>query len=686
MGCSQNKSKLNYNQRYIEATEKEGETPVHVNNNNPYFKKYREEAEKTTIIQLIQEAFKTYANYPALGQRRGVSETEIEKDYTYYSYQEVKKMATNLSLNMKANSLSIEREFKDQKGKFKIFGLFARNSVEWIVNDIACQLDDITSVTFYATLGAESFDHIFKQTEISTVAVSPENISRLIEFHNKFNFETLKNVVIYNMSMWVDDNQIESLKKLSLNVYLFTDLIKDVDSSSGISEKDLCLAKPNSILTLCYTSGTTSLPKGAMLSQKGLACQRYLLDDTGIGMSHNDVQLSYLPLAHVMERANILVSLTAGLKVAFISGSDIKKYLMDDLLLVKPTILIAVPRILINFHQKVMETFGKLEGCAKTIADSGLKAKRDNYTNNHDIYHTYYDTLVFKKIRSKFGGRLRAIVSGSAPIPRDICSDIKIMLSVPLCEGYGMTELHGGSHATSVSDFTNKNIGGVLRTLEFKLVDKKELNYHSGTKYDGKLAPTGEICYKGPSVFTGYFRDEEKTKETLDSDGWLHTGDVGMIDPDNKGLKIVDRVKEIFKLSQGEYIAPSKLEGLYVKSPLVAQLCIYGNSHESNILAIVVINKEKCSKYLIEEGIMNKGDDFDKKYLKEEKLHSKFKKDFDEIAKINNFNTLEKPRKFILTLEEFSPSNDLMTPTMKLVRKKIQEKFKDEIDEAYKNK
>ena len=686
MGCSHDKSKLIYNQQYADAVEVEGETPAHVNYSFPHFKKYQDEAEKTSLIDLIQQACLKYANNPALGQRRGVSETEFEKDLTYYTYKELNKMATNMSINMRANSLAELREFDDQPGKFHIYGIFARNCVEWIVNDIACQLDDITSVTFYATLGADSFEHIFKQTDISSIGVSPENISKLLEFHKKFQFKSLKNVIVYNMTMWVDNKLIESLKQENLNVFLFTDLIKDPDTTKGITSKDLNVAKPNSVLTLCYTSGTTSLPKGAMLNQKGFACQRYLLDDTGIIFTHNDVLLSYLPLAHVMERACILASLTSGCKVVFITGTDIKKYLMEDLLLVKPTVLLTVPRILINFHQKVIETFSKLTGCAKSMAESGLKAKRENYANNRDVNHTYYDTLVFRKIREKFGGRLRALVSGSAPIPRDICSDIKIMLSVPLCEGYGMTELHGGSHGTSVYDFTNSNIGGVLRTLEFKLVDKKELNYHSGTKYDGKLAPTGEICYKGPSVFVGYFRDEEKTRETIDKNGWLHTGDVGMIDPNNKGLKIVDRVKEIFKLSQGEYIAPSKLEGLYVKCPLVAQLCIYGNSQESNILAIVVVNKERCAAFLTDEGVISKGDTFDEKHLKDPKLHAKFKKDFDEIAKINGFNSLEKPKKFILTLEEFSPSNDLMTPTMKLVRKKIQDKFIDEIDAAYKEK
>lgn len=679
MGCTNERSQLTYMIPDMNVSEVPGETIAHVNYLFPEYQKYVEESNKTTVLDLANKAFAQFASNPCLGYRRALTATEYENTYTYYTYKQVKDMSDNFAQNIRLNKLYDEMEFDDEKGKWKIMGIFARNCVEWVVHDFACQMDDITTVTFYSTLGAESFDHIFSQTQVSTVGVSPENLKKLTDFYQKYKFPTLKNVVVYNMTLNLEDKDTAALKDLGLNVYLFTDLIK-----APTTKVELTPAKPDSILTFCYTSGTTSLPKGAMLTQKGFATQRYLLNDTGIVFTPNDVSISYLPLAHVMERVNIFSNIFSGARLGFISGLDVKKYLMEDLVILKPTILIAVPRILINFHQKVMETFSKLTGCAKSMADSGLKAKRENYVNNHDIHHSFYDNLVFKKIRQKFGGNLRALVSGSAPIPRDICVDIKLMLSIPLCEGYGMTELSGGSNGTSVNDFSNSNVGGVLRTLQLKLVDRKELNYSSETKVDGKPAPTGEICYKGPSVFVGYFRDQKNTEEALDSDGWLHTGDVGMIDPVNKGLKIVDRVKEIFKLSQGEYIAPAKLEGAYNKSPFVGQICIYGNSEKSNIIAIVVVNKAKCAETLVEAGILpDAKTPLEEKHLKEPKLIEAIKANFDEIAKSNKFNSLERPPKFILTFQEFTAQNDLLTPTMKLVRKKIQKFFQSEIDQAY---
>lgn len=678
MGCSNTKSELIYNIPDPDSNDVPGETKAHVNRLFPHVRKYQEQIEASTILEEIIKTAKRLSDKPSLGARKAISATETEKTYSFLSYGETLKYAENFAQNSKALNLAELQEFEGQPGKWKILGIFARNCTEWIINDLACQLDDITTVTFYSTLGAESFDHIFRQTKISTVAVSPESIKKLVEFHQKFKFDTLKNVIIYNLTLFHNNADHKILEDLGIKVHLFTDLIKD-----PLTKQELTKPKPNSVLTICYTSGTTSLPKGAMLAQKGFYSQISLLIDTGITYTENDTQICYLPLAHVMERSNVLVSLASGSKVGFLSGTDVKKYLMEDLTILKPTILIAVPRILINFHQKVLDTFAKLKGCAKSLADAGLKSKRENYQNAHSIHNLYYDNLVFKNVRAKFGGNLRAVITGSAPVPRDISTDIKLLLSVPLVEGYGMTELSGGSNGTSVEDFTNSNVGGVIRSLFLKLVDRKEMNYHSQTQLEGKLAPTGEICYKGPSVFLGYFKDLENTKQTIDEDGWLHTGDVGMIDPVNKGLKIVDRVKEIFKLSQGEYIAPAKLEGAYNKSPFVGQICIYGNSEKSNIIAIIVINKEKCSQILKENSIIGADEKLSEKHLEEPKLIEAISKNFDEIAKVNKFNSLERPLKFILTLEEFSVNNELMTPTMKLVRKKIQTHFQDKINKAY---
>lgn len=678
MGCGSTKD-ISYLTADPKSTEKEGETIPHVNKAFQNWEKYVKEAEEQSMIGDVLHGLEKHANRDALGYRKPLNDKEVDSKFSFLKYKEVMDMAYNLSHNIANNKLVEEKTFDDQEGSWKIMGIFARNCVEWVLTDLACQLDDITTVTFYSTLGSESFDHIFEQTNASTVCVSPESIAKLVEFHKKYEFKSLKNVIVYDMTVYLskERTEVKDLLDLNINVLYFSDLVKKPEKEAKITR-----ANPNSVLTLCYTSGTTSLPKGAMLTQKGFACQKCFISDSGLNTNENDVILSYLPLAHVMERLNILLALSKGVKVGFISGTDVKKWLMEDLPLLKPTIFVTVPRILVNFHQKVLESFTKLTGCKKSMAESGLKSKRENYDKTCEIKHWYYDSLVFSKVKAKFGGNVRCLVSGSAPLPKDVSRDIKLLMSCPLLEGYGMTELHGASNATDYIDLSNNNVGGVLRVLKVKLVDKRELNYHSKTEYDGKICPTGEICYYGPAVFKGYFRDAEKTREAIDSDGWLHTGDVGMIDPSNQGLKIVDRVKEIFKLSQGEYIAPAKLEGMYAKSPFAAQICVYGNSEKSYIIAIVVLNKVNCANFLKEKGVLKEESELSQ-HLENADLLAEIKKNFEEIGKESKFSSLERPGRYILTLDEFTVQNDMLTPTMKLVRKKIQNYFQEQINKAY---
>ena len=687
MGGCANNQKFTYLTPDPKAKEVDGETIVHVNKSFQDVDKYIKDIENITILGEITKAVLKHPNNDALGWRKYKSETDLDSNFTFLKYKEVFKMANNMAKNIALNKLYQEMTFNDEEGEWNICGIFARNCIEWTITDLALQMNDITSVTFYSTLGSESFDHIFEQTNVSTVFISPESISKLVEFHKKYKFKTFKNIVVFDLTCWMskDKTEVDVIKNMGINVYYFSELIRDPSEDYKLTPP-----RPESVVTICYTSGTTSLPKGAKLTHRGFSSQLTVNEDSGMYINEKDVILCYLPLAHVMERLNILHSLLRGCKIGFISGTDIKKYLMDDLFILKPTIFVAVPRIIIGFHQKVLEGFSKLTGCAKSMAETALKVKRENYDKSGEITHWYYDSLVFSKIKAKFGGKVRLMLVGSAPIPKDISKDIKLLMCCPLQEGYGMTELHGASNATSAFDLNNHNVGGVIRSLRLKLVDNKTLNYHSKTEIDGQPSPTGEICYKGPSVFPGYFRDIENTKSTIDSDGWLHTGDIGRIDPVNNGLKIIDRVKEIFKLSQGEYIAPAKLEAMYCKCPLVLQICIYGNSEKSFILAIVVVNRINCSNYLIESGVLENPNDVKvlekidlTPYFNNEKLHMEFRKQFDEIAKQQKFSSLEKPQKFIFTHNEFTIDNNLLTPTHKFVRKNIQLFFQDEINKAY---
>jgi len=190
----------------------------------------------------------------------------------------------------------------------------------------------------------------------------------------------------------------------------------------------------------------------------------------------------------------------------------------------------------------------------------------------------FYDTLVFKKMRDQLGGKVKYMTSGSAPINPETLNFLRIAFSAQVQEGYGHTESCGITCITDAMDLTFGHVGGVAPSQELKLVDVPEMQYHATDKDEaGVPCPRGEICIRGHNVFKGYYKNMKKTGETVDNDGWLHTGDIGVLFP-NGALKIIDRKKNIFKLSQGEYVAPEKIENIYISIPHVAEVFVYGDS------------------------------------------------------------------------------------------------------------
>lgn len=677
MGCSHDSF---FNGKYNEHSEKEQVTDGSGPFINPHFPDYQGEFEKyknNTWVDVLNETFVKHKNKNIFGFRRALSDTQVDEKHTYITFGEVSNYANILAKNIRDLNLAPLNDHGEE-GKVSCVGLFARNCTEWFITDLACQRDSVTSVTFYSTLGDQSFDHIFEQTQCSTIFISNDCLDNFIKYYKKYKFSSLKTVVLFDLTLFSNDEMFNKLKELkSFEVLSFkNDLLKDVGSKT-----ELKISTPNTLFTICYTSGTTNLPKGAKITQNNFFAGQFSVTESGIKIHDESVHLSYLPLAHIMERVGLHLMVGNGALSCFVGG-DVKTYLAKDIALSRPTLLIAVPRVLTMFQQTITKAFSELTGCKRNLVEKGIAAKRENFAKNGSLEHSLYDKLVFKKIREKFGGRIEAFITGSAPLSLEVANDIKIFFSAPIIEAYGMTEISGALVVTSVNDNSNISAGGVLRINQFKLADRKEMNYHSKTLLDGEPSPTGEICCKGLNIFKGYFLDKKNTQEAFDSEGWLRTGDVGRLLPNNKGLKIIDRVKEIFKLSQGEYIAPSKLENAYIKSKYIMQICIHGDSLHSYLLAIIVPNRVEIEKYLKESGIMKDGEDVEN-FFDNKQLNDEIRKDFDSIAKVNSFNSLEKIQKFIISKVEFNVGNEMTTPTMKVVRKKVEQYFSEEIKKCY---
>jgi len=674
MGCTPQKQTVYNVYEKVDHNDPSFLSGPFINSKVKSFSEIEEFYKNKTFIEEALKSLDANSNREFLGYRKELENGELDRKFTFLTYGQVRDMAYNLSRNMKALKLVSEDVFDD--GHFKFMGIFSKNCPEWTITDIACQLDSVTSVTYYSTLGDIAFEHISRQTKVHSICLSTSAINVFIKYYNSLDLQYVKNVIVYDITQTVTEKNIEDLKNTKLNVYKFSDLLKKPEE-----KVELTISNPDTIVTLCYTSGTTALPKGAMLSQRNFVSNMTNIFDAGYEIGSNPTYLSYLPLAHVMERVLLLLWLKIGGRVCFAAG-DLRTKLLENIELAQPTLMVAVPRVLDTFRKNIFDKLSKLEGCKKSMAEKAIRVKRENFRSSGEITHGWYDKLVFSKIRKAFGGRIQAFVTGSAPMTKDLAEDIKILFSVPIMEGYGMTECCAAFTVSHYRDFSNESVGGVIQALKLKLVDVPEMNYSSQTKLDGEASPTGEICMKGPSVFHGYFMNPEETKKAIDSEGWLHSGDVGRINPKDQGLKIIDRVKEIFKLSQGEYIAPSKLESMYSKSKFVTQIFVYGDSKHSFLIAIIVPNKVNL-KTVANPSIQD-GDE--QALFNDKSVIDAIKKDFETIMKDNNLNGLERIQQFYLTSKEFTIDNGCLTPSLKLVRRKAADIFKQEIDNLYGNK
>jgi len=295
-----------------------------------------------------------------------------------------------------------------------------------------------------------------------------------------------------------------------------------------------------------------------------------------------------------------------------------------------------------------------------------------NVKRNGTVTHGCWDALVFKKASAMLGGHCRYMITASAPIDPKVLDLLKVAFSCPVIEGYGLTETSGGSSFTAPEDPVTGHVGGPTQCVKWRIMDVPEMSYLStDTPY-----PRGELCMKGPAVCSGYYKRPDKTAEAFDSQGWFKTGDVVVAYP-NGSVKVIDRSKNIFKLSQGEYIAPEKIENMLALSPMIAQSIIYGDSLRSCTVCIVVPNPDQVTKFAKDKGIEEDA------VFTDPAFRGLVVDDITRIGKEQKLSGLEKPKDVLIYKGTFSIENNLLTPTFKLKRNVAREFFKNEIDAMY---
>ena len=293
----------------------------------------------------------------------------------------------------------------------------------------------------------------------------------------------------------------------------------------------------------CYTSGTTGDPKAAKLTHKNIIASATASKFGGIHCDENDCYISYMPLAHSFEKCLFVMALIRGIRIGYFGGDVLK--LTEDCEILRPTMFPSVPRLFCRIYDKITGRLKDLTGVKSYLANRAITSKLYYLENGAHYTYGFYDMAVCNKFRQVLGGQVRLMVTGSAPIAVDVLNFLKVCFCCPILEGYGQTESSAASCITLPTDSKAGHVGGPLPCLKIKLRDIPDMEYTSADK----PYPRGEICFYGPSVFEGYYKNEEKTNEAL-KDGWLYSGDVGMVMP-NGSVKIIYRAKNIFKLAQG---------------------------------------------------------------------------------------------------------------------------------------
>ena len=388
---------------------------------NDFHKEVEVYYKNKTLTQKVLEKMKDFEDRPCLGRRLKIGEDDkgmpiFEKKFSYFTYKEIKDFCYTFAKNLheKRNELTFKDSYRNLN--VNLIGIFAKNCIEWVITDFGCQLDSITNVTLYSTLGREAFKYICEQTKIKTIFVSPDLVDYLCEYKNKYNLKQLSNAILYDFTTNCDSKKyLEKLRNANFIAYSFTkDFLKE---NINVRNSDLKMSKPDTTMTICYTSGTSGDPKGVMISQRNMIVSlETIIRDTGIHLDEFGAHLSFLPLAHIFERIVISCFMISAAKIGFISTNV--KNLIDDMNILGPTIICLVPRVMQTIRTKIFDYFNSLSLWQKELAYKAYNSKLQYYKKYGIINHIIYDSLIFKKIRNMFGGKIKCLLSASAPMKK----------------------------------------------------------------------------------------------------------------------------------------------------------------------------------------------------------------------------------------------------------------------------
>lgn len=608
-----------------------------------------------TLYDNWESSVELYPEVEFLGQRP-IAANGTPGPYQWMTYAEAGKVRTAIGAGL--------LHYGVQTGD--TVGLYSINCRDWMLVDGACYAYSLVTVPLYDTLGPDAVRFICSHAELTAVACSAECLETLLPC--LADTHTVQLVVVFGLKAGTKAPVAPAGARVQIRT------LEEVIAAGKSQPRPHMPPAPEDMATICYTSGTTGVPKGAVLTHANM-----IANSAGtmfvIPLKVGDRHISYLPLAHIYERISVVTAVHCGCSVGFYRGDVLQ--LLEDVQELQPTIFPSVPRLYNRIYDKVMQAVREGSTVSRKLFETGYACKKAALQRG-DLsggrFGPFWDQLVFSKVKARLGGHVRLMTTGASPISEEVFDFLRICFGATVLEGYGMTETSCVISMTLPGDATAGHVGGPCSSCEIKLVDIPEMSYTNADQPN----PRGEICIRGPIVFKGYYKDDKQTQEVLDADGWFHTGDVGTWLPGGR-LKIIDRKKSLFKLAQGEYIAPEKLENVYSRSPLVAQAFVYGNSLRAQLVAVLVPDPDTLFPWAASRGLQKDMGALCRNAAVNAAVLASLQEE-GRTAKLRGF---EQVAAVHLVPEAFSVENGLLTPTFKLKRPQAQATFQDAIATMY---